>query len=127
MTTRLPVNDGISVAFHFSLIRIRRSAPCVKMRIFRLSCSVQPAASLLYPSGEVTSSLRMFDLRHEPATLKSVLITPLQLVDEPLEFDETIAPGVLDYTADVRQVSPMPVKGVADLLVEHRSAHSHVN
>jgi uncharacterized protein len=56
-----------------------------------------------------------------------VLITPLQLVDEPLEFEETIAPGALDYAADIRQVSPMPVKGIADLLVEHRSAHSHVN
>src|SRR3954451_21990422 len=127
MTTRLPVNDGISVAFHFSLIRIRRSTPCVKMRIFRLACSLQAAASPLYLSGEVASICGCFYLRHEPATLNSVLITPLQLVDEPLEFDETIAPGVLDYTADIRQVSPMPVKGVADLLVEHRSAHSHVN
>jgi uncharacterized protein len=56
-----------------------------------------------------------------------VLITPLQLVDEPLEFDETIAPGVLDYASDIRQVSPLPVKGVADLLIEHRSSSSHVN
>ena len=56
-----------------------------------------------------------------------MLITPIQLVDEPLEFDETIAPGVLDYAADIRQVSPLPVKGVADLLVEHRSSSSHVN
>jgi uncharacterized protein len=48
-----------------------------------------------------------------------VLITPLQLVDEPLHFDETIAPGVLDYTPDIRQVTPLPVKGEADLLIEH--------
>ena len=76
---------------------------------------------------EITCFLWLFDLCHEPANLNTVLITPLQLADEPLEFDETIAPGVLDYAADIRQVSPMPVKGVADLLVEHRSAHSHVN
>ncbi len=56
-----------------------------------------------------------------------MLITPLQLVDEPLEFDEVIAPGVLDYATDIRQTGPLPVKGVADLLIEHRSSHSHVN
>ena len=71
--------------------------------------------------------LWLFDLGREPATLNPVLITPIQLVDEPLEFDETIVPGVLDYAADIRQVSPLPVKGVADLLVEHRSSSSHVN
>ncbi|HTD95385.1 MAG TPA: DUF177 domain-containing protein, partial [Edaphobacter sp.] len=60
-------------------------------------------------------------------TLKSVLITPLQLVDEPLEFNEIIAPGTLDYTADLRQVGPLPVNGIADLLVEHHSANSHIN
>jgi uncharacterized protein len=56
-----------------------------------------------------------------------VLITPLQLVDEPLEFNEVIAPGVLDYASDIRQVGPLPVNGVADLLIEHRSSSSHVN
>ena len=60
-------------------------------------------------------------------TLKYVLITPIQLVDEPLHFDETIAPGALDYTADLRQVSPLPVKGEADLIVERRGPRSHVN
>ena len=60
-------------------------------------------------------------------TLKDVLITPLQLVDEPLEINETILPGTLDYTADLRQVSPLPVQGTADLLVEHRSSSSQVN
>ena len=54
-------------------------------------------------------------------TLKDVLITPVQLFDEPLEIDETIAPGALEYGPDIRQVSPMPVKGQADLLIEHRS------
>ena len=69
----------------------------------------------------------LFDLRREPATLNVVLITPIQLVDEPLEFNEIIAPGVLDYASDIRQVGPLPVNGVADLLIEHRSSNSHVN
>ncbi|WP_348267273.1 DUF177 domain-containing protein [Edaphobacter paludis] len=60
-------------------------------------------------------------------TLKDVLITPLQLVDEPLEIDETIQPGALDYTSELRQVGPLPVKGSADLLIEHRDQGSHVN
>src|SRR6202011_1268650 len=56
-----------------------------------------------------------------------VLITPIQLVDEPLEFNEVIAPGVLEYASDIRQTGPLPVSGVADLLIEHRSSNSHVN
>ncbi len=48
-------------------------------------------------------------------------------MDEPLEFDEAIAPGTLDYVVDIRQVGPLPVKGVADLLVEHRSSSIHIN
>ena len=51
-----------------------------------------------------------------------MLITPIQLVDEPLVFDETIAPGALEYTPDLKQVGPMEVKGQADLIVEHRGA-----
>ncbi len=60
-------------------------------------------------------------------TLKDVLITPLQLADEPLEIDETIQPGTLDYTPELRQVSALPVKGTADLLIERRDAGSHVD
>jgi uncharacterized protein len=81
----------------------------------------------LGPPPSSSDGPQVLDLRAEPATLKDVLITPLQLVDEPLEFDEAIAPGVLDYASDIRQVSPLPVKGVADLLVEHRTSNSHVN
>jgi uncharacterized protein len=55
-----------------------------------------------------------------------VLITPLQLVDEPLQIDEAIAPGTLEYAPDVKQVGPMPVKGQAELIVEHRGSHSHI-
>ena len=67
------------------------------------------------------------DLHLQPARLNHVLITPLQLVDEPLPLDETIAPGTLEYSADVRQVSPVPVKGQAELIVEHRGPHNAVN
>ncbi|HEY6375778.1 MAG TPA: DUF177 domain-containing protein [Edaphobacter sp.] len=59
--------------------------------------------------------------------VKHVLITPIQLVDEPLQIDEVIVPGALDYAPDVRQLTPMPVKGEADLIVEHRGPRSHVN
>ena len=52
--------------------------------------------------------------------LENVLITPIQLQDEPLRFDETIAVGALDFTEDLRQVTPLSVKGEADLIVEHR-------
>jgi len=59
-----------------------------------------------------------------------VLITPIQLIDEPLQIDETIAPGVLNYSEDTRQISPLPVKGQADLIIEHhseqRGSHSQV-
>jgi len=56
-----------------------------------------------------------------------VIITPLQLIDEPLKIDETIVPGAIDYAADVRQVTPVPVRGQAELLVEHRGPRSTVN
>ena len=59
--------------------------------------------------------------------LITVLITPLQLIDEPLEFDESIAPGALEYTPDLRQTSPLPVKGRAELIVERRGSHDFVN
>lgn len=60
-------------------------------------------------------------------TLNLVLITPIQLVDEPLAIDETIQPGALEYSPDLRQTGPLPVKGTADLLVEHRDEGSQVN
>lgn len=49
-----------------------------------------------------------------------MLITPLDLENEPLEFEELIPAATMDYSPDVRQVGPMAVKGQADLLVEHR-------
>ena len=49
-----------------------------------------------------------------------MLITPLQLEHEPLEFSEAIPSGALDYAPDVQQVGPLPVTGRADLLLENR-------
>jgi uncharacterized protein len=56
-----------------------------------------------------------------------VLITPLQLEQEPLLFSESIPAGVLDYAPDITQVGPMPVTGRADLIVEHRGHREMVN
>lgn len=56
-----------------------------------------------------------------------MLITPIQLVDEPLDFEQTFPPGALEYASDLRQTGALPVKGVADLIVEHRSANTHVD
>jgi uncharacterized protein len=60
-------------------------------------------------------------------TLRAVLILPLDLEKESLVIRESIAPGVIDYAADIRQVGPLPVEGRADLLVEHRGHHELVN
>ncbi len=79
------------------------------------------------PLNRLVAGAEAVDLRPQPATLNGVLITPLQLVDEPLHFDETISPGTLDYAADIRQTTPLPVQGAADLLVEHHGANSHIN
>ena len=53
-------------------------------------------------------------------TLKSVLITPLDLEKESLQIHEAIGPGIIDYAVDITQIGPMPVDGQADLIVEHR-------
>jgi uncharacterized protein len=49
-----------------------------------------------------------------------MLITPLQLHDEPLELDEIFAPGAIDFGELLTQSGPLPVRGTADLLIEHR-------
>jgi uncharacterized protein len=56
-----------------------------------------------------------------------VLITPLDLQTEPLEFREVIAPGAIDYAVDTSQIGPLPVTGKADLLVEHRGPDETVD
>jgi uncharacterized protein len=55
-----------------------------------------------------------------------MLITPEQLVDESLELDETLAPGVIEYTPDIRQTSPLTLQGDASLIVEHRGPKEFV-
>src|ERR1700760_947370 len=49
-----------------------------------------------------------------------MLITPAQLVDEPLKLDESIEQGTIDYAPDIRQVGPLKVTGSAEELLEHR-------
>jgi uncharacterized protein len=63
---------------------------------------------------------------HEKMVI-AMLITPLQLVDEPLQIDEAIAPGTLEYAADLKQIGSMLVKGQAELIIEHRGSHNHIN
>ncbi len=55
-----------------------------------------------------------------------MVISPEQLVDEPLKLDETIAPGAIEYAPDIRQVGPLTVKGQAELIVEHRGPKEFV-
>jgi uncharacterized protein len=49
-----------------------------------------------------------------------MLITPLQLENEPLPIAESFAPGSIDFTPGITQLGPLPVHGQADLIVEHR-------
>jgi len=56
-----------------------------------------------------------------------MIITPVQLVDEPLKLDETLAPGAIEYAPDIRQIGPLTVKGQAELIVEHRGPKEFVD
>jgi uncharacterized protein len=56
-----------------------------------------------------------------------MVITPAQLVDEPLILDETLAEGAIEYAPDIRQVGPLTLKGQAELLVEHRGPKEFVD
>jgi uncharacterized protein len=60
-------------------------------------------------------------------TLKAMVITPAQLVDEPLILDETLAEGAIEYAPDIRQVGPLTLKGQAELIVEHRGPKEFVD
>jgi len=55
-----------------------------------------------------------------------MLITPVQLADESLSLNESLAEGVIDYTPDVRQIGPLALKGKAELIVEHRGPREFV-
>jgi uncharacterized protein len=51
---------------------------------------------------------------------EDMLITPAQLVDEPLKLDESIEQGTIEYAPDIRQIGPLKVTGTAEELLEHR-------
>ncbi|HVG27300.1 MAG TPA: DUF177 domain-containing protein [Acidobacteriaceae bacterium] len=55
-----------------------------------------------------------------------MLITPLQLADEPLLLDESLREGAIDYTPDIRQIGPLKLQGRAELIVEHRGPREFV-
>jgi len=55
-----------------------------------------------------------------------MLISPVQLVDEPLILDEVLPAGEIEYAPDIRQTGPLSVKGQAELIVEHRGPKEFV-
>lgn len=55
-----------------------------------------------------------------------MLISPAQLVEEPLLLNESLPEGAVDYTPDVRQVGPLTLNGRAELIVEHRGPREFV-
>jgi len=55
-----------------------------------------------------------------------MLITPLQLENEPLRIAEAFAPGSIDFTTGITQIGPLPVTGEADLLLEHREGNEQI-
>jgi len=55
-----------------------------------------------------------------------MLITPVQLAEEPLKLDESLAAGAIDYAPDVRQIGPLTLSGQAELIVEHRGPKEFV-
>ena len=56
-----------------------------------------------------------------------MLITPAQLVDEPLALNETIPSGAIDYAPDIDQIGPLTLEGQAELIVEHRGPREFVD
>ncbi len=46
--------------------------------------------------------------------------TVAELEKQPINFDESLAPGSIDFIEDVRQTGPLHTAGHVDLLREHR-------
>jgi uncharacterized protein len=69
----------------------------------------------------------LIDALFRKSYAKSMLITPSQLVDEPLKLDESIAEGTIEYAPDIRQRSPLKITGKAELLLEHRGPREIVH
>jgi len=55
-----------------------------------------------------------------------MLITPVQLAEESLSLNESLAEGVIDYAPDIRQIGPLSLTGKAELIVEHRGPREFV-
>lgn len=55
-----------------------------------------------------------------------MFISVLDLEREPLEFNETIEPGAIDYGEMIRQVDTLRAYGRADLIREHRGPHDSI-
>ncbi len=49
-----------------------------------------------------------------------------ELEQEAIDFDESLAPGTIDFIEDMRQVGVLHTAGRADLLREHRGPHDIV-
>jgi uncharacterized protein len=56
-----------------------------------------------------------------------MLITPAQLLDQPLILNEVIPPGAIEYAPDIRQIGPVTLQGQAELIVEHRGPREFVD
>jgi uncharacterized protein len=50
----------------------------------------------------------------------AMLITPADLIPDPLPIDLKFEPGVIDYAHGVRQTGPLYIKGSAERIEEHR-------
>jgi uncharacterized protein len=55
-----------------------------------------------------------------------MLFTVIDLQREPIDFQESLPPGVIDFTEDIRQSGHLVAQGRADLLHEHRGPNDVV-
>ena len=56
-----------------------------------------------------------------------MLITLLELEQEPILFNETVKPGVIDFGSEVVQQEAMRSEGRADLIEEHHGPRQIVS
>lgn len=56
-----------------------------------------------------------------------MLITPQDLIPDPLDLHETLPPGTIDYALDVRQTGPLHIQGRAERIEEHRGPRDIVD
>ena len=55
-----------------------------------------------------------------------MLIKPIDLENEHLDFNEALPPTGMEYTPDVHQLGDLTIEGRADLIVEHRGPREFV-